>query len=146
MEIPRRHMSIDCKVRCSPRRVAIAEKITTSITVIAIALATHGRMVLNPGISQGLLFDWALPLLSHPEGSATGGGTKHVGSIYWVLTALQEGLLHCDDRTVARYGNTIFDACQSLLESDDLSVHLLAPILNVLMQARTPVRSANPPV
>lgn len=100
---------------------------------------SHRKLFMYAGISPGLLFDWALPLLNQLEDAGSGGtgsSAKHVGSLFWVLTALQEGLLHCDDRIVARYGNTLFNACQGLLESDDLSIYLLPPILAVLTQVR----------
>ena len=93
---------------------------------------------MQAGVSPGLLFDWALPLLSAQQGSADSSKAADVGSMYWVMTALREGLQHCDDKTVSRYGHALFEACQALLESDDLSVHLLAPLLALLIQASWP--------
>lgn len=88
----------------------------------------------HAGMSPGLLFDWALPLLNVQQGPADSSKGVDVGSMFWVMAALKEGLQHCDDKTVSRYGHALFNACQALLESDDLSVHLLAPLLGLLSQ------------
>ncbi|BDA50909.1 probable serine/threonine-protein kinase SMG1 at C-terminar half [Coccomyxa sp. Obi] len=55
------------------------------------------------GVSSGLLFNWALPLLSAQQGRDDSGQGADVGSMFWVMTALREGLQHCDDKTVARH-------------------------------------------
>ncbi len=90
---------------------------------------------MHAGVSSGLLFNWALPLLSAQQGRGDSGKGADVGSMFWVMTALREGLQHCDDKTVSRYGHALFEACQALLESEDLSVHLVAPLLAILTQA-----------
>lgn len=92
---------------------------------------------MHAGVSLGLLFNWALPLLSPQQGRDDSGQGADVGSLFWVITALREGLQHCDHKTVSRYGHALFEACQALLESEDLSVHLLAPLLALLTQANS---------
>ncbi len=112
---------------------ALAESMHVEGNCRGHACLTHEHM--HAGVSPGLLFDWALPLLSAQQGSADSSKAADVGSMYWVMTALREGLQLCDDKTVSRYGHALFESCQALLESDDLSVHLLAPLLALLTQA-----------
>ena len=85
----------------------------------------------SAGVSPGLLFDWAIPLMS---GYASGGVSASEGSVYWALSALQHGLRGCDSRAVTRYGNALLDACQALLEAEALPEHLLPLLLDVIKQ------------
>ena len=89
-------------------------------------------------MSQGLLFDWALALL----GAQPGGRQSDMGTQFWTLVALREGLVAVDEVTLARWAHAVLDACQRLLDAEDTSVHLLAPILGVVVQVRhcTPSR------
>ena len=85
----------------------------------------------SAGVSPGLLFDWAIPLMS----AYASDGTKATeGSVYWALCALQHGLRGCDSRAVTRYGNALLDACQALLEAEALPEHLLPLLLDVIAQ------------
>ena len=86
------------------------------------------------GISSGLLFDWALPLMT---AYVTDEAQPNQGSVYWALSALQHGLQGCDDKTIARYGSALLDACQRLLEADTLPEHLLPLLLPVISQVHT---------
>ena len=85
------------------------------------------------GVSPGLLFDWAIPLMS---AYASGGAGASEGSVYWALSALQHGLRGCDSRAVTRYGNALLDACQALLEAEALPEHLLPLLLDVIVRVR----------
>ncbi|CAL8462813.1 g2346 [Coccomyxa elongata] len=109
--------------------------------VVGLLGAIATRQGARPGVSPGLLFNWALPLLSPQQGGDDSGQGADVGSMFWVITALREGLQHCDDKTVSRYGHALFEACQALLESEDLSVHLLAPLLALLTQVARHIHS-----
>ena len=79
-------------------------------------------------MSQGLLFDWALALLGAQ------GRQADMGTQFWTLVALREGLAAVDEVTLARWATAVLDACQGLLDAEDTSVHLLAPILGVVVQ------------
>ena len=87
--------------------------------------------VAGAGVSPGLLFDWAIPLMT---AFTTDAAQPDEGSVYWALSALQHGLQGCDDRAVTRYGNALLDACQRLLEADTLPEHLLPILLLVISQ------------
>ncbi|KAK9839154.1 hypothetical protein WJX74_010625 [Apatococcus lobatus] len=92
------------------------------------------------GVSQGLLFDWALALLgAQPQGRQADMGTQ-----FWTLVALREGLAAVDEVTLARWATAVLDACQGLLDAEDTSVHLLAPILGVVVQAAKHTHSIRP--
>ncbi|KAK9805272.1 hypothetical protein WJX72_010214 [[Myrmecia] bisecta] len=83
----------------------------------------------KPGAPPGLLFDWALPLLGGQQTRPL-----DLGSQYWMLVALKEGLAAVDDKTLARYAYAVVDVCQQLLESEATSVHILPPLFAVVMQ------------
>lgn len=89
----------------------------------------HG--LLPVGVSQGLLFDWALALLGAAQ---PGGRGADMGTQFWTLVALREGLAAVDEVTLARWATAVLDACQGLLDAEETSVHLLAPILGVVVQ------------
>ena len=82
------------------------------------------------GLSPSALFDWSLPLLTgqHP------GSPPDVGSKFWALTALREGLAGMDMDTIKRWAAAVFDMCEQLLDSEDTSTHLLLPLLGVVIQ------------
>ena len=80
-------------------------------------------MGMHAGVSQGLLFDWALALL----GAQAQGRQADMGTQFWTLVALREGLVAVDEVTLARWAHAVLDACQGLLDAEDTSVHLLAP-------------------
>lgn len=88
-------------------------------------------LYLCAGASPGLLFDWAIPLMT---AYATDGAAPDEGAAYWALSALQHGLPGCDNKALTRYGNALLEACQRLLEADTLSEHLLPPLLAVIAQ------------
>ena len=85
----------------------------------------------SAGVSPGLLFDWAIPLMS---AYASDGTKASEGSVYWALSALQHGLRGCDSRAVTRYGNALLGACQALMEAEALPEHLLPQLLDVIVQ------------
>lgn len=85
----------------------------------------------HAGVSPGLFFDWAIPLMT---AFVTDAAQADEGSVYWALSALQHGLQRCDDKAVTRYGNALLDACQRLLEADTLPEHLLPLLLLVISQ------------
>ena len=97
------------------------------------------RVSMQAGVAPGLLFNWALPLLRW-RGNGGGGGSSDgspreaakVGSLFWVLATLREGLTACDERTLGRYAHALLQAAQALLEEESLSVHLLVPLLGVV--------------
>lgn len=82
-----------------------------------------------------MLFDWALALL----GAQAQGRQADMGTQFWTLVALREGLLAVDEVTLARWAHAVLDACQGLLDAEDTSVHLLAPILGVVVQVPAPL-------
>ena len=92
-----------------------------------------GGLYAFAGVSPGLLFDWAIPLMT---AYATEGVKPDQGSVYWALSALQHGLQGCNNQTVTRYGNALLDACQRLLEADTLPEHLLPLLLHVISQVQ----------
>lgn len=82
--------------------------------------------------TPGILFDWALPLLT----PASTAAATDVGVQFAALSALRECLAAADDVTLARYATVVFDACQKLLEDERTVMQLLPPLLGVLTQAR----------
>ena len=86
------------------------------------------------GVTPGLLFDWAIPLMT---AFVTDAAQPDEGSVYWALSALQHGMQGCDDKAVTRYGNALLDACQRLLEADTLPEHLLPLLLPVISQVQS---------
>ena len=90
------------------------------------------------GLLPSALFDWSLPLLTgqHP------GSPPDVGSQFWALTALKEGLAAMVTDTIKRWAAAVFDMCEQLLDSEDTSTHLLLPLLGVVIQV--PSHICNP--
>jgi hypothetical protein len=82
---------------------------------------------LTPGIMSSALFDWALPLLGPHAG-------RDVGTQYWSLVALREGLFAMDLEVVKRWAAALFEMCERLLDAEDTPSHLLMPLLAVVVQ------------
>ena len=80
--------------------------------------------------TPGILFDWALPLLT--PGSAA--SSADVGAQFAALSALRECLAVADDVTLARYGTVTLSACQKMLDEERTPMQLLPPLLGVLTQ------------
>ncbi|GAB4817948.1 hypothetical protein N2152v2_004994 [Parachlorella kessleri] len=81
----------------------------------------------------GMLFDWLLPVLTKqatPQGSRL---TPEQSTA--ILLALRNCLSGVDAVTLARYANAVFEVCQGLLEDEGTSPQLVAPLLEVVMQA-----------
>lgn len=94
--------------------------------------AARDSHVCSAVATPGILFDWALPLLT-PTSAA---GAADVGVQFAALSALRECLAAADEVTLARYATVTFDACQKLLEDERTLMQLLPPLLGVLTQVR----------
>jgi hypothetical protein len=81
--------------------------------------------------TPGVLFDWALPLLTPGDGKAR---AKDVGVRFAALSALRECLAVADDVTLARYATAVCNAVQRLLEDEQTQMQLLTPLLGVVAQ------------
>jgi hypothetical protein len=86
-----------------------------------------GVLLRATGVPVGLLFDWALPVLS-------GEAPVSVSTQTWCLVAVKECLALVDPIVLGRYSNAVLLLCQQLLETDSTSEHLVAPILGVVME------------
>ena len=89
----------------------------------------------SPVSTPGVLFDWALPLLTPGNGKAATG--KDVGVRFAALSALRECLAVADDVTLARYATAVCSAVQRLLEDEQTQMQLLPPLLGVVVQVKT---------
>lgn len=85
------------------------------------------------GISPGLLFEWALPVLS---GTATipGWSSLDIGVQCWVLVALKEGLAAVDKAMLNQHAPGVMNLCLHRLMSEATSVHLVAPLLGLVSE------------
>lgn len=83
--------------------------------------------ILVTGFSSSILFDWALPLLSE-------SGNSDVGTQFWSLIALREGLVAMDLENIKRWAAALFEMCERLLDAEDTSPSLLQPLLAVVVQ------------
>ena len=88
--------------------------------------------------TPGVLFDWALPVLTPRDGKAR---AKDVGVRFAALSALRECLAVADDVTLARYATAVCNAVQKLLEDEQTQMQLLTPLLGVVAQVRARSRS-----
>ena len=82
--------------------------------------------------TPGVLFDWALPLLTPGNGRAA--SAKDVGVRFAALSALRECLAAADEVTLARYATAVCSAVQRLLEDEQTQMQLLTPLLGVVAQ------------
>ena len=93
--------------------------------------------------TPGVLFDWALPLLTAGDGKAS---AKDVGVRFAALSALRECLAVADDITLARYATAVCNAVQRLLEDEQTQMQLLTPLLGVVAQVWATARKHTSPL
>lgn len=81
------------------------------------------------GFSASILFDWALPLLTDTT-------SPDVGSQFWSLLALREGLANMELDVIRRWAAALFAMCEQLLDAEDTPPHLLQPLLAIVVQVK----------
>ena len=91
--------------------------------------------------TPGVLFDWALPLLTPGNGGKAASSAKDVGVRFAALSALRECLAAADEVTLARYATAVCGAVQRLLEDEQTQMQLLPPLLGVVAQVRSRLAS-----
>ena len=81
---------------------------------------------------QSILFDWSLSILDEKSAQAA-----DLGSQFWALTALREGMAAMDVSFIRQWAAAVFTMCERLLDSEHTPAALLPPLLGVTSQVHT---------
>ena len=128
MDLGTRHSA---QRRCSSH--AASGKMGSSRPIISKYILRHWTgLYLSAVTTPGVLFDWALPLLTPGNGKAA--TAKDLGVRFAALSALRECLAAADEVTLARYATAVCSAVQKLLEDEQTQMQLLTPLLGVVAQ------------